>query len=67
MYSCVLCNNPDEWTRGLCSKCEELKKIVDVYSIEQVIESIKYIYVRNETPISNRTRSQKKIKESGDQ
>ncbi len=67
MYSCVLCNNPDEWTRGLCSKCEELKKIVDVYSIEQVIESIKYIYVRNETPISNRTRSQKKIKEAGDQ
>lgn len=60
MYNCVLCNNPDEWTRGLCSKCEELKKIIDIYSIEQIIESIKYIYVRTEAPISNRTRSAKK-------
>tara|TARA_R110001592_G_scaffold50510_1_gene156090 strand:- start:102 stop:290 length:189 start_codon:yes stop_codon:yes gene_type:complete len=54
MWTCILCDNKDEWTRGLCTKCEEVKKIVDIYGIDKVVESIKYIYVRDDEPIKNR-------------
>ncbi len=55
MYTCLLCDDKKEWTRGLCTKCTELKKIVDLYDIDKVLESLKYIYVRDAVPIKSRT------------
>lgn len=55
MYTCLLCDDKKEWTRGLCTKCTELKKIVDLYDIDKVLESLKYIYVRDSVPIKSRT------------
>ena len=54
MYTCILCPDKTEWTRSLCSKCMEIKKIIDLYSVEKVVESMKYIYVRDNTPIKFR-------------
>ena len=51
MYSCILCDDKTEWTRGLCTKCSEIKKIIDLYKVDKVLESIKYIYVRDTVPI----------------
>lgn len=55
-YNCVLCPNPEnEWCyTNLCSKCTELKKIVDLYGINQINETLTNIYVRDIEPIKNR-------------
>ena len=56
-YNCVLCpNEANEWCHtSLCSKCIELKKIVDIYTIDQVNKTLKDIYVRDIEPITRRT------------
>jgi len=41
-------------TNYLCENCTELKKIIDLYTIESVVETLKYVYVREEEPIKNR-------------
>jgi len=52
-----MCDNKDgEWCySGVCSRCAELKKIIDLYGIEQVNETLKSIYVREVEPIEKRT------------
>lgn len=56
-YNCVMCDNKDnEWCySGICSKCSELKKIIDLYGIEQVNKTLSSIYVRDIEPIEKRT------------
>ena len=41
-------------TNYLCGKCIDLKKIIDLYTIESVVETLKYVYVREDEPIKNR-------------
>lgn len=41
-------------TSYLCDKCIDLKKIIDLYTIESVVETLKYVYVRDDEPIKNR-------------
>ncbi len=57
MFNCILCNNADEYcmTSSLCSKCLETKKIIDLYGIDRVNESLLEIFVREDRPINNRT------------
>ena len=56
MLSCSMCNNPDEYCfTGMCSKCNELKKIIDLYGIDRVNKSLTEIFVREERPINHRT------------
>ena len=59
MWTCVLCGNKEEWTRSLCNKCDNVKKIVDIYGIDKIAESLRYIYVRVEEPIKNREKQVK--------
>ena len=54
-YTCSLCGCQDEWCYSLCSNCLEVKKIVDLYSIQKVVNTLKDIYVRETTPIDKRT------------
>ena len=54
MYTCILCDNPDEWTRGLCTKCEEIKKVISLYGVDKVTETLKYVYIREQEPIKAR-------------
>ena len=62
MFYCVLCKNPDEYCySSLCSKCTEFKKIVDLFGIDDLLKSVKYIYVRGTEPIKNRTEVAHKI------
>ena len=60
-FYCSLCANPDEscYFSPFCSKCLELKKIIDLYGIDQINDSLKCIYVRDKTPINNRTEAVK--------
>tara|TARA_R110000764_G_scaffold19599_4_gene51268 strand:- start:5272 stop:5490 length:219 start_codon:yes stop_codon:yes gene_type:complete len=57
-YKCHLCGNPEEWCRSknLCSKCIEVKQIVAVYDIDSVLKTLKDVYVRDKSPIENRTK-----------
>ncbi len=56
-YNCIIClNEGGEWCyNGLCSKCIELKKIVDLYGIDSVNKTLKNVYVRDVEPIEKRT------------
>ena len=56
-YNCIMClNESAEWCySGLCSKCTELKKIIDLYGINQITKTLKDVYVRDIEPIEKRT------------
>ena len=54
-YTCSLCGSQDEWCASLCSNCLEVKKIVDLYSIQKVVNTLKDVYVRETMPIEKRT------------
>tara|TARA_R110002050_G_scaffold296836_1_gene457268 strand:- start:110 stop:253 length:144 start_codon:yes stop_codon:yes gene_type:complete len=38
----------------------EIKKIVAVYNVDSVLKTLKDVYVRDKTPIENRTKAQAK-------
>ena len=59
MYTCILCDNKDEWTRGLCSKCEIIPDLIKLYSRDKVTEALKFIFVRDTEPIDKRVSSLK--------
>ena len=55
-YCCVMCGSKDEWCHdSLCSNCLELKKVIDLYGIQKVLNTTKCIYVREAEPIEKRT------------
>jgi len=57
---CILCSNPEivvySDTNYLCPKCNELKKIIDIYSIDRINEVVKHVFIREEEAIKNRTK-----------
>ena len=53
-YTCSLCGCQDEWCHSLCTNCLEVKKIVDLYTIQKVVNTLKDIYVRETEPIEKR-------------
>lgn len=60
MWNCYLCRNNEEWTRtGLCTECTAIKRIIDVYGVSVVKDSLHNIFVRDITPIENRTKQLK--------
>lgn len=66
MFSCPMCDNPEEtlYRQPLCSKCTNMKKIVDCYGIDSILETLNYIYIRTEEPIKNRQICKKKLVKS---
>ena len=41
-------------TKYLCKNCVEIKKIIDLYTCEDVVETLKFIYLRDAEPLKNR-------------
>tara|TARA_R110002020_G_scaffold475217_2_gene709120 strand:+ start:2189 stop:2434 length:246 start_codon:yes stop_codon:yes gene_type:complete len=59
MYTCILCDNKDEWTRGLCSKCEIIQDLIKLYSRDKITEALEFVFVRDTEPIHRRVSSLK--------
>ena len=60
MFSCQLCpssNNEYCYVSRYCSKCIELKNIIKIYGIDEVLDKVKTIYVRDKKPLENRTKT----------
>ena len=62
MFGCPMCDNPEEtlYRQPLCSKCTEMKKIIDCYGVDSIIETLNYIYIRTGEPITGRRDYMKK-------
>ena len=56
MFDCKLCSSSEYVYSGyLCPKCLEIKKVIDLYNVDSILEAIKYIYIRDSCPIKNRS------------
>ena len=57
-FYCTLCANEDEscYWGNFCSKCLKLKKIIDLYGIDNINESLETIYIRDKEKIENRSK-----------
>lgn len=52
-YRCYLCDtNTNDY---LCEDCKSIKKIVELYGIKSVRETVEFVYLREKEPIKNRT------------
>lgn len=53
-YICYLCGtNTDDY---LCKEnCKQIKRIVELYGIDSVRESLEYVFIRDTEPIKKRT------------
>ncbi len=60
-YECGLCKcETDDY---LCVDCKRIQKIIELYSVENVKNTLERIYVRTDEPIYNRTNLEIKEKE----
>ena len=60
MFSCQLCpssNGEYCYVSRYCSKCIDLKNIIKIYGIDEVLEKVKTIYLRDKQPLENRTKT----------
>ena len=62
MFNCSLCRAQcTEWVylSSHCSKCEEIRRIIALYTHEDVLETLRFVYLRDEEDKrTNRTRSE---------
>ena len=71
MFNCSLCRAKcKEWVyvSSHCSKCEEIRRIIALYSQDDVLDTLRFVYLRDEEDKrTNRTRSEhakaKRLKE----
>ena len=54
MY-CYLCGEYAGMGCTFCDKCTRLRRIISLYSIDTILESLEFIYLRDSDPIKNRT------------
>lgn len=74
MFSCSLCRSKcEEWVyfTSHCSDCEEIRRIISLYSRNDVLETLRFVYLRDEQDKrENRTRAEharsKRLKQSED-
>ena len=62
MFNCSLCRAQcTEWVyiSSHCSKCEEIRRIIALYSQDDVLDTLRFVYLRDEEDKrTNRTRSE---------
>jgi len=59
MFNCSLCRDQcDEFVvfQSHCTICEQIRRIISLYDKEQILETLRCVYLRDETPIANRTK-----------
>jgi hypothetical protein len=56
-FYCSLCKNEEEscYISAFCTKCLETKKIISLYGIDRVNETLKEVFVRKEDQTKKRT------------
>jgi len=60
-YACELCKT--ECNDYLCVDCKRIQKIIELYNVKNVKDTLERIYVRTAEPIYNRTNVEIKEKE----
>lgn len=64
MFNCNLCRAQcDEYVfvQSHCSKCEEIRRIISLYSRDDVLETLRFVYLRDDdNKRENRTEAEKK-------
>jgi len=54
-YTCVLCNNPDEWcSNNLCNKCQKIKHLIKIYD-DKVYETLDRVLIRSDKGLAVKT------------
>ncbi len=51
VFSCGLCREAcEEWllVSSHCSKCCEIRRIISLYSTDKVLETLRFVYLRDE-------------------
>ena len=60
--SCYLCTEPrDSYMGYFCEKCEKIKNIMKLY--DNVLETLEFVYIRNDTQVDNKKNIIKKTKQ----
>lgn len=63
MWNCNLCGNQtsEYVVSNLCSKCNQIAKIIELYDIDKVLATLRFIYLRDEyDKIENREKAEAK-------
>ena len=62
-FYCSLCKNEEEscYISPFCTKCLETKKIISLYGIDRVNETLKEVFVRKEEQTKKRTEIIQKV------
>lgn len=53
MFSCYLCQDEIVYTKYYCSNCESIKRIVNVYGKEKVLEILEKVCLRKSEKLQN--------------
>ena len=51
MFNCSLCRSQCTeyvFVQSHCSKCEEIRRIISLYSVDKVLETLRYVYLRDD-------------------
>jgi len=51
MFNCSLCRAQCEeyvFVQSHCSKCEQIRRIVSLYSVDKVLETLRFVYLRDD-------------------
>ena len=66
MFNCNLCRAQcDEYVflSSHCSKCEQIRRIISLYNVDAVLETLRFVYLRDEDDKrNNRTEHEETIK-----
>ena len=62
MGRCYFCDKAERsyWSSYLCTTCEEIKKITDVYGAERMLDILKTVCLRDEEQLENKVKNLKK-------
>ena len=63
MFSCNLCGSQtDEYViSNLCSKCNQISKIIELYEVDKILATLRFVYLRDEyDKIENREKAEAK-------
>ena len=69
MGYCPTCNEWCGYSYSYCDdkECETVRKLIGLYGIKKIGETLRKVYVRNDKAIDNRTENIEKIKEENKQ
>lgn len=71
MFNCSLCRAQSEeyvFVQSHCSKCEQIRRIISLYSVDKVLETLRFVYLRDDDEkIENRQKHQYNLRSTENQ